>query len=218
MLVVEDISKTYFGRTSSVVALEGVSLQVAAGEFVAVCGASGCGKSTLLLTCGSLLSPDSGKVVLGDEDLYGLAPSRRSLLRAEKVGFVFQQFHLLPYLNVLDNVLVAGLALRRPANRTRAEKLIKQFELERRITHVPAELSVGERQRVGLARALLNKPSMILADEPTGNLDERSGTIVLQALDDYARGGGCVLMVTHDKGATERADHVVIMSKGKLRK
>jgi putative ABC transport system ATP-binding protein len=188
--------------------LHELSLTVARGEFVSVLGPSGCGKTTILLTAGGLLTPDAGQVTLDGTDPYALAPEARAAFRAEQVGFVFQQFHLVPYLSVLDNVMTAGLAAGDTSAgvRAKAEGLITKFGLSERTHHCPAELSVGERQRVALARALLNRPSLLLADEPTGNLDDDNAHIVLDTLRQFAHDGGAVLLVTHDQRTADLAD------------
>ena len=218
MLEVRNISKRYRGPAGgAVTALGGVSLDVAAGEFVAVRGPSGCGKTTLLLAAGALLAGDDGQVLIDGCDPYALAPDRRASLRAEKLGFVFQQFHLVPYLSVLDNVLSPSLARPSPQARLRAEELIAQLGLADRIHHKPGELSTGERQRTALARALLNGPRLLLADEPTGNLDADSARIVLEQLAQFARSGGAVLLVTHDDRAAAFAHRTILMANGQVR-
>ena len=218
MLQVHDLVKHYNGSDGTVRALDGLSLSVAAGEFVAVQGPSGCGKSTLLLTAGALLAPDSGTVLVEGTDPYKLSSEYRARFRAQSVGFVFQQFHLVPYLSVLDNVLAASLAAPSPDARPRALELIGQFGLHGRTGHVPGELSTGERQRVALARALMNRPRLLLADEPTGNLDAENSDIVLACLAEFARNGGAVLLVTHDTAAAGAAGRVVQINQGKLRR
>ena len=152
----EHVTKTYGRLPQQVSALRDFSLQLDAGDFLAVCGSSGCGKTTLLLTLGGLLRPDAGRVIVGDTDLYQLPPNRRAAFPAQHIGFVFQQFHLVPYLSVLDNVLAATLGLNKGSKatqRARAEQLIEQFRLGHRRSHRPSQLSTGERQRVALARA-----------------------------------------------------------------
>jgi putative ABC transport system ATP-binding protein len=208
MLSLDTISKTYRKGARSVPVLHDLSLTVARGEFVSVLGPSGCGKTTILLTAGGLLTPDAGQVTLDGTDPYALAPEARAAFRAEHVGFVFQQFHLVPYLSVLDNVMTAGLAAGDTSAevRDRAKILIAKFGLSERTHHCPAELSVGERQRVALARALLNSPSLLLADEPTGNLDDDNAHIVLDTLRQFAHDGGAVLLVTHDQRTADLAD------------
>ena len=210
------LTKHYTGQENVVAALDGVSLSLEAGQFVAVRGPSGCGKSTLLLTAGGLLRPDRGEVWLDDTDVYGLSPEERAQFRARHVGFVFQQFHLVPYLSVRDNVLAAAMAAQRSDAADRADVLLERFGMSERRGHVPGRLSTGERQRAALARALMNDPRVILADEPTGNLDEANGDVVLNYLREFAEQGGAVLMVTHDANAAARADHVVTMTAGKI--
>jgi ABC-type lipoprotein export system ATPase subunit len=213
VLEVTDLSKRYSGPSGVVHALSGLSLAVGAGEFVAVQGPSGCGKSTLLLAAGGLLRPDGGQVCVAGQDLYALNAEARAVFRAAHIGFVFQQFHLVPYLSVLDNVLAPTLALRREGALARAGELIAQFGLRDRQHHLPEQLSVGERQRTALARAVLNRPELLLADEPTGNLDKDNAGLVLEALAGFARAGGAVLLVTHDASAVGRAGRVVRMEK-----
>ena len=216
MLTATHISKEYRGPSGPVVALCDFSATVANGEFVAVQGPSGCGKTTLLSICGALLAPDAGTATVDGTDLYALPADARARFRAQRIGFVFQQFHLIPYLSVRDNVLAGALATGAPLPTARAEELIERFGLADRSRHLPSELSMGERQRVALARALLNRPGLVLADEPTGNLDEASGDIVLTALADYARAGGAVLMVTHDPRASRIASRTLAMRAGRL--
>jgi ABC-type lipoprotein export system ATPase subunit len=166
---------------------------------------------------GGLLKPSGGAVLLDGQDPYALRPNQRSALRAEKIGFVFQQFHLIPYLTVLDNILSPSGAHRQPDARVRAAELIEHFKLEHRIKHVPAQLSTGERQRTALARALLNRPRIILADEPTGNLDETNAEIVLNYLTEFVKNGGAVLLATHDIRISTFANRILHMEAGRLR-
>jgi putative ABC transport system ATP-binding protein len=218
MLELRDLTKLYHGPLGLVRAVDRVSLSVAAGEFIAVQGPSGCGKTTLLLAAGGLLRPDEGEVLLDGQAPYRLGPEARARFRAANVGFVFQQFHLIPYLDVLDNILAPALAANGGAAdlRARAAELAGHFGLADRLHHVPAALSTGERQRTALARALLNHPKLLLADEVTGNLDAASGQVVLRYLAEFAAQGGAVLMVTHDDGAARVAQRVVRLDKGKL--
>jgi len=209
MLELLDIAKTYRTGAADVPVLTGTSLYIAAGEFVAVCGPSGCGKTTLLLTAGGLLAPDAGRVRIGGEDVYAARPGDRARLRAAKVGFVFQQFHLVPYLSVADNVRTPLLADGVADDGDRADELIGQLGLAERAGHVPAALSTGERQRVALARALVAGPKLLLADEPTGNLDEANAEAILECFANFARAGGAVLMATHDRAAAGRASRIV---------
>lgn len=212
----EQVSKQFDGPEGVVPALDNASFTVGSGEFVVIRGPSGSGKSTLLLMAGTLLRPTSGRVLLQGEDVYAADAATRRRLRAETVGFVFQQFHLLPYLSVLDNILAPTLALAKADSRHRAMELAERFGLTARLRHRPAQLSTGERQRTALARALLNQPKVLLADEPTGNLDPENGRIVADALAAFAASGGAVLMVTHEQEAADRAGRVLHLRQGKL--
>jgi len=214
MLEFKEVSRSFRGPEGEVQALRGVSFVVTCGEFVAVRGPSGCGKTTLLLTAGALLRPTRGQVLVDGRDPYALGPDKRSAMRAEKIGFVFQQFHLVPYLSVLDNVLAPCVAFPTPGADERARELLSRFNLEHRARHVPAQLSTGERQRAALARALLNRPKLILADEPTGNLDEENGKVVLTHLSEFASSGAAVLLVTHDQAVSAIADRTVRLQDG----
>ena len=216
MIELDRVSKVYPTRRGEVRALSDLSLRVEQGEYVAVCGPSGCGKSTLLALVGGLAVATSGRVAVGSKDLSTLSSSERAQFRATQIGFVFQVFHLLPFLNVLDNVL---LAAQRPADsetKSRAETLITQFGLAQRTHHRPGQLSVGERQRVAMARALLNQPRILLADEPTGNLDPDNTAMVLDQVDLFHRQGGTVMLVTHEPPAAARAQRVIALRDGQL--
>lgn len=216
IISLQGVTLTYRGRGRSVTALREVSLEAREGEFVAVQGPSGCGKTTLLLVAGGLLAPDAGTVTVQGRDLYALGTEERARFRATGIGFVFQQFHLVPYLSALENVLSPTLAFPTPNARERARELLARFDLGGRADHLPAELSTGERQRVALARALLNGPRVLLADEPTGNLDERNSEQVLQALAGFADEGGAVLLVTHSRFAADCAARRVLMEGGRV--
>lgn len=218
LLQVHNVSKTYVTSPSTVRAVSDVSLQVCDGEFIAVQGPSGCGKSTLLLIAGVLLRPDSGQVLFDGQDPYVLNTDARAEFRARTMGFVFQQFHLVPFLSVLDNVLTPALALNSSTVevRDRGLQLIERFGLADRRQHVPAKLSSGERQRAAMARALMNQPKFILADEPTGNLDHQNADAVLGYLAEFAAGGGAVLLVTHDDRAVAHAKRVIQLHHGRM--
>jgi len=216
MIHFQDVSKIYRTSDGPVHALAGVSMEVRQGEFVAVRGPSGCGKSTLLMIAGGLAMPSSGRVVVAGEDLPAISPAARARFRARRVGFVFQLFHLLPYLTVLENVAAAAPANQAAAARGRAVELLERFHLAHRLRHRPAELSAGERQRVAIARALINCPQLILADEPTGNLDPDSAAGVLELLADFHRNGGTVLLVTHQENAACSAQRTVLLRDGAI--
>ena len=167
------------------------------------------GATTLLLIAGALLAPDRGRVELDGIDPYELSSDKRASFRAGKIGFVFQQFQLIPYLSVIENIMLSRLVVPDQSAEGRAEELLKKFELEHRRRHLPSELSIGERQRTAMARALLHSPSLLLADEPTGNLDHENRQHVLDALRSFAESGHHVIMVTHSDEAAGQADRVV---------
>jgi len=216
MLEVKNLSKVYRGPNGPLNAVDNVSLQIKTGEFLAVQGPSGSGKTTLLLSIGGLQAPDKGNVIVDGNNLYRMGPNDRARFRAANIGFVFQQFYLIPYLNVMDNVLAPSVALPHLEADKRARELIERFKLTDRSSHKPSELSTGERQRTAMARALLNNPKLLLADEPTGNLDKDNADIVLNFLSEFARSGEAVLMVTHSEQAAAQADRVLHLRNGKV--
>ena len=216
MLRVENVVKVFDGPAGAVRALDEVSLRVDAGQLAVIRGPSGCGKTTLLLAAGTLLRPDQGLVLLDDDDPYAISPSQRAKLRARRIGFVFQQFHLVPYLSVRDNVRLPGMTNGIGGSDNEADKLIERFGLSGRSRHLPEQLSTGERQRVALARAMVNRPSVILADEPTGNLDPANAETILVALAEFADAGGCVLLAAHDSAAHQYAHKMIDMNHGKI--
>ncbi len=201
VLQLSQVTKVYRPvHRPAVTALAGVDLKLHCGELRVIAGPSGSGKSTLLMCAGGLLHPSSGQILLQGTDLYALNSEQRSRCCARRIGFVFQQFHLIPFLNILENILVGTLSGGGGSDLTRqAEMLLEQFGLSERRQHPVSELSVGERQRVALARALLFQPVLLLADEPTGNLDVDNSELVMRALREYANFGGAVLLVTHNR-------------------
>ena len=216
-----NLSKRFTTAEGDVRAVEDVSLELAPGDFVALHGPSGCGKSTLLLMAGGLLSPDEGTVEIAGRNPYQLSVEERTAFRGRHIGFVFQQFHLIPFLDVLDNVRIGFLAAANGSDggenlEKRATQLLERFQLDHRLHHTPSRLSVGEQQRVALARALLRSPNLVLADEPTGNLDAENAEIILNHLADFAREGGAVLMVTHDERARQKASRSVELEGGQI--
>ncbi len=216
MIALEAVSKVYQTAQREVRALDDVTLDIQQGEFVAVRGPSGCGKSTLLALIGGLALPTSGRVTVGGRNVSGMSSANRAQFRADNVGFVFQMFHLLPYLSVLDNVLVAAPSNSQPAVRAYANELLEQFGLSDRRLHRPGQLSAGERQRVAMARALLNRPKLLLADEPTGNLDPQNAAAVLQLLSQFHASGGTILLVTHEEQAAACAQRTILLNRGCL--
>ena len=216
MIELKNVSKNYQTNEGEVRALDDLSLRVSAGEFVAVRGPSGCGKSTLLALVGGLAPATSGRVSVDGQLLNDMSPAELARFRAESIGFVFQLFHLLPYLTVLDNVLVAAPDGQDEAIRTRADELLSTFGLDDRRTHLPSQLSIGERQRVAMARALLNEPKILLADEPTGNLDEHNAAAVMNWLAEFHKAGGTILLVTHEEQAASYAQRTIALRNGQL--
>ena len=213
------LQKVYGEGSTAVWALKDVSLQFPNGEFAAIMGPSGSGKSTLLHILGALDKPTSGRVVVGETDLSGLSDRALTLLRRERMGFVFQFFNLIPTLSAEENVLLPVLiAGKRPTEYAgRLDELLDLVGLQGRRTHRPDELSGGEQQRVAIARALITRPDIILADEPTGNLDSKTGAGVLRLLkESAARYEQTILMVTHDPRAASAADRAVFLSDGRV--
>jgi putative ABC transport system ATP-binding protein len=213
------LSKVYGEGSTTVRALRDVSLEFPNGEFAAIMGPSGSGKSTLLHILGALDKPSSGRVIVGGTDLSGLSDKRLTLLRRERMGFVFQFFNLIPTLSAEENVLLPALIAGEKAGRysERLDELLDLVGLTERRTHRPDELSGGEQQRVAIARALIRNPDIILADEPTGNLDSTTGAGVLDLLKQSAvRYDQTILMVTHDPLAASSANRVVFLSDGRV--
>jgi len=218
MIQLEKVTKTYNGRSMPVHALRDVNLQISEGEFVAVMGPSGSGKSTLLTVLGAMNPPSQGRVVVDRIEVYGLNVERQADFRHEYVGFVFQQLQLLPYLTAQENVLLSLAIARLP----KAEKLVRAREALARVglqgkeDRLPYQLSGGEQGRVAVARAIVNRPPLLLADEPTGNLDRTTGEQVLALLRELNSDGQTVIMVTHDSQAASYAGRIVQILDGQI--
>ncbi len=210
-VVIENLIKQY----GPLRALNGVSFGIKSGEWVALMGPSGSGKTTLINILGGLDTLTSGHVIVDGVDLLKLSESELVRYRAEKVGFVFQQFHLVPYLTALENVMLAQY-FHSVTDEKGAQEALKRVGLDDRLTHLPTQLSGGEQQRVAIARALINQPKLILADEPTGNLDEANETIVLQIFQELHNSGHTILMVTHDPDIAHQADRRIELAHGHL--
>ena len=219
VLVARDLAKVYGEGGTAVRALDGASLEVARGEVVAIMGPSGSGKSTMLHLLGALETPSSGEISLGGERYDGLDDAALTRVRRDRIGFVFQFFNLLPSLSAEENVVLPALIAgeRNEARIGRARELLAQVGLGHRTGHLPSEMSGGEQQRVSIARALLREPELVLADEPTGNLDSRSSAEVLELLRELSETESQTLvMVTHDPGAAAIADRVVFLRDGRV--
>ena len=218
MFRLDGVNKAYTRRAETVLAFQCDALTIARGEYLAIVGRSGSGKTTLLSLLGGMLSPSKGKVWIDECSLYDLSVAQRARVRREKMGFVFQTFNLVPYLSAVENVQVPLCLSKLPAEtqRERAEAILDRFGLETRRNHKPFEMSIGQQQRVALARTLVNNPQVILADEPTGNLDPESRKVALDALDECHREGRTIIMVTHDPVAAERAERMLRLQDGKL--
>jgi putative ABC transport system ATP-binding protein len=221
-LHLDGVTKTYRSGSEEIVALDDATLTVGDDEMLAIVGPSGSGKSTLISIAGGLLTPTSGSVVVGDDDITGYDARRLTRFRAENVGFVFQTVNLVPFLTALENLLVVGefasrgRATRRQA-RERADQLLEELGMTKRRGNLPAQLSGGERQRVAVARALMNEPKLVLFDEPTSALDSHLGEQVMHLIHEEVKGRGtAAVLVTHDTRVTHHCDRIVSIADGRL--
>lgn len=214
----EDVCKIYRVGSQEVRALDGVSLSVSRNEYVAIMGPSGSGKSTLMNILGCLDSPDSGRYILNGTDVSEMDDGEMADVRNREIGFVFQSFNLLPRYNALENVALPMVYAGVPAGerRVKAAQALRSVGLEDRMDHRPNELSGGQRQRVALARALINSPSIILADEPTGNLDTHTSVEIMRLFDEIYRGGNTVIVVTHEEDIAAYAHRVIRLRDGRI--
>lgn len=218
MLCMKNVTKTYEMRRQSVVALNDATLDIPEGDFVSLIGPSGSGKSTLLVMLGGMLSPTSGRVLLNGESMYDLDADGRARMRKASIGFVFQTFNLIPYLTASENVQIPLYlsGYNDVYQQKKAAELLDRVGLGDRLDHKPAELSVGQQQRVALARMLANDPAVILADEPTGNLDPETSEQIIGFFEEFNREGRTIVMVTHNPAAAERAKRVLKLRDGKI--
>ncbi len=216
ILRTEDLTKVYKIGKVEVPALRGVSLDIKEGEFVAIMGPSGCGKSTLLHLLGGLLSPTSGKIIIADEDLSKVTDAQRTDIRRRKIGFVFQRFNLFPTLSADGNLKLAErIHSGNGGSSKKRREVLSLLKIEDKMNHKPLELSGGEQQRVALARAIINDPAIILADEPTGNLDSENSQIVLEMFRELnARLGQTIIMITHNPEAAGHCNRIINMRDG----
>lgn len=218
MISVKNLKKTYILGGEEVHALDDVSLDIKEHEFVAIIGQSGSGKSTFMNMLGCLDRPDSGEITIDEIDILKCKPNELSTIRNQKIGFIFQQFHLLPKLTALENVELP-LIYQGISTKERKEKAIRalmEVGLDKRMDHKPNQLSGGQQQRVAIARALVGEPSLILADEPTGNLDSRSGKDIMKLMHKLHKEGNTIVLITHDNSVAMEAQRQVQIIDGKI--
>jgi putative ABC transport system ATP-binding protein len=216
MVEIKEITKKFSSAKNNVVALNKITLKVEKGEFILIKGESGSGKSTLLFIIGGMMNPTSGNVKVNEKDIFSLSEKERGNYRANEIGFVFQSYHLLPYLNVYENIMLPNELAETKIEKEAVLKITEELGIKDRLFHKPSELSAGEKQRVAIARALIINPSVILADEPTGNLDEKNTIDVMNYLKTFQQKGGTILMVTHGNLADSYASRIIELDKGKL--
>ena len=216
MITIQNLTKIFHSKQSEVLALNKVNLHIQKGEFVLIKGASGCGKSTLLFTLGGMLKPSMGTVCVDGQNLYQLSEKEQQQYRARKIGFVYQSYHLIPYLTILENILLVNHTTGVVTTREEVVDMARTFHLEDRLNHKPSELSVGEKQRAALMRALIVKPQILIADEPTGNLDPANSAIIMQHFKTFQQQGGTVIMASHGSEADELATVKIAMKEGEI--
>ncbi len=217
MISLQNVTKTVRSGTELLTILDDVSFEIPDGEFVAVTGASGSGKSTLLGLIAGLDAPSSGKIIVDGDDITAIGEDGLAKLRSEKIGFIFQSFHLIPSLTAFENVLIPMEILGLPNVKDRAARLIEAVDLTNRGHHYPAELSGGEQQRIAIARAFANSPKILLADEPTGNLDTKNGQHIFDLMKDLHRKHNVTLvLVTHDAHLASQAQRQIVLADGRV--
>jgi len=216
MIEVKGLVKLFNSGRQSVTALDNIDLHIKRGEFTLIKGPSGCGKSTLLFTMGGLLKPSAGAVRISGKELYSLSGKELLQYRTQQVGFVFQSYYLMPYLTVAENILISNQLKGVSFSNDEVQQVAKRLKIAHRLNHKPSELSVGEKQRTCLARAMIVKPEVILADEPTGNLDPENAAEVLRYLNEFKAEGGTVVMVTHGTEADTFATRQIEMKEGRI--
>lgn len=208
----ENLTKVYNNNT---IALDGIELSIPKGEWVSIMGPSGSGKTTLLNIIGGLDKPTKGKIIINGKEITTLNPRKLTKFRRENIGFIFQQFHLVPYLTALENVMLAQY-FHSIAMEEDAIEVLELVGLKDRLTHLPTQLSGGEQQRVAVARALANEPKILLADEPTGNLDQKNGRVVLDLLQSLHDNGHTIIMITHEKNIAKRGQRILKLIDGRI--
>jgi putative ABC transport system ATP-binding protein len=213
MIEIADVYKRYYTNNKVYNALDGINLKIGKGDYLSVTGSSGAGKSTLLYLIGGLIQPDSGSILFNGSNIYDQPRVAKDLYRKKKIGFVFQQFHLMPYLSVVENI---RLACYENIHLENINFYLKKCSLTELKDKYPSELSVGEKQRVAFIRAIISNPEMLLADEPTGNLDPENSEILMALIDEFHRNGGTVILVSHNPDSSKFSDKVLILEKGKI--
>jgi len=216
VLEIKNVSKIYGEGTAQVVALDNVFLQVNKGDFLVVMGPSGSGKSTLLNIIGGLDNLSSGEVILEGKRIDNLDENELVAVRRGKIAYIFQQYHLLPSLSALENVLLPLTFCGAGRGESKAVEMLQRVGLEKRAEHKPGELSGGEQQRVAIARALVSDPSLIMADEPTGNMDQKTGSHILSLFDELNKDGHTIIMVTHDPEVARHAKEIIVLQDGQI--
>lgn len=219
ILKVENLVKTYGKGENKVNAVDNISFSIQKGEFVAIVGASGSGKSTLLHLLGGVDRPTSGKVYINEKDIYSLNDDNLAIFRRREIGLIYQFYNLIPILNVKENITLPCDLDGKKADKTRLDELIKTLGLEKRINHLPNQLSGGQQQRVSIGRAMINNPSLMLADEPTGNLDSKASDEIISLLKiSNQKFNQTVVIITHDLNIAKQADRVITIEDGKILK
>ena len=211
ILKASDISKSYSSDKNQIKIVDNYNIDLFSSEFVSLTGPSGCGKTTILMIIGCLLKPDHGTVEIDGLVIYSMNSSRIAEQRSKKIGFIYQDFKLLPYLTIKENILCSSLINDVGNLEDKANDLILRLGLIHRVNHRPEQLSAGEKQRTAIARALLMEPKLIIADEPTGNLDKKNSSLVIEALKHYSDEGACVIMVSHDEDVKKSSDRHIQM-------
>ncbi len=218
LIEMNSICKSYRNIGFETEVLKNITLHINEGDYVSIIGPSGSGKSTLMAIAGCLSKPNSGEYILDGEEIGKLSDRKLSRVRNEKIGFVFQAFHLLPGVTALDNVILPLVYSRKPSNnvKERAREVLAKVGLDHRFHHTPGQLSGGEQQRVTIARSLINDPPIILADEPTGNLDSKNGIETMKTFDKLVDEGKTVVLITHDSEVAEHADRIITIRDGEI--
>ncbi|MFQ5672565.1 MAG: ABC transporter ATP-binding protein [Nitrospinales bacterium] len=218
LIQIENIRKSYKNADFETEVLRGISIDIAAGEYISVIGPSGAGKSTLMTIMGCLAQPSSGSYILDGEEVNRLSDRELSRVRNEKIGFVFQAFHLLPGVSALDNVMMPLIYCREvPSDaKQRVESVLAKVGLAHRMRHTPGQMSGGEQQRVTIARAIINQPKIIMADEPTGNLDSKNSAEIMNIFDNLNAEGNTIILITHDAEVAAHASRIIKMKDGHI--